>query len=64
MKSTKYSKAEIEAKLKDLLNDCLSSANQDGSIISLDLDVWGDTCTVKMNVTIVEEDDYIGFEGY
>jgi hypothetical protein len=57
-------KAEIEAKLKDLLNDCLSSANQDGSIISLELDESGETCTVKMNVTIVEEDDYIGFEGY
>ena len=64
MSPYKYAKKEVEAKLKDLLNDCLSSANQDGSIISLEVDDELETCTVKMNVTIVEEDDYIGFEGY
>ena len=60
----KYTKAEIEEKLKDLLNDCLSSANQDGTIISLELDKNRETCTVKLNVIIVEDDDYIGFNGY
>ena len=60
----KYSKEEIEQKLKDLLYEMLSSYNQEGSILSLEYDEEKQECNLKMSVNIVEEDNYIGFSSY
>lgn len=61
-------KDKIEKQLKDLLYDMLRDYNQEGALISLKVDDYKFddeiTCTIKMNVTIVEEDDYVGFDGY
>lgn len=59
----KYSKEEIENRLKNLLNELMSGYNQDHSIISLELSEDKSTCDVKLSVCIVEE-DYVGFQGY
>lgn len=60
----KYSKEEIESKLKELLNELLESGKQDGSIIDLTYDESEEQCYVTLSVHIVEEDDYVGFQGY
>lgn len=57
-------KEVVEAALKNMLDECLESMNQDGSVRSLEYDPETQTCTVKMTVHIVEEDEYIGFQGY
>lgn len=59
-----YTKKEIESRLKNMLDECLESYNQDGSIISIVYDPEKNECTVKLNVYIVEEDNYVGFQGY
>lgn len=59
-----YTKEQIEEKLKDLLSEALESLNQEDGIISLKYDEKNKECTVKMNVVIVEEDNYVGFAGY
>lgn len=61
---SKFSKDEIEEGLRELLNECLRGANQEGSIISIKYDEDRQECTVQMTVHIVDEDDFIGFEGY
>lgn len=55
---------QIEAALYEMLNECLEGANQDGSILELKYDPESKTCTVKLTVEIIEEDNYIGFQGY
>ena len=60
----KYSKEQIEKNLTELLEECLSSANQDGAIISLNYDEETELCVITMATSIIEEDDYIGFQGY
>lgn len=60
----KYSKEEIEERLHDCLYECLESGNQEGGVISLNYDPESETCSVKFHVCIVEEDDYVGFDGY
>lgn len=64
LNSKKYSKKEIEKRLKDMLDDMLRSYNQEGSILSLKYDEKKQECNVKMNIHIFEEDDYVGFSGY
>ncbi|MFW6272698.1 MAG: hypothetical protein ACOC2U_02825 [bacterium] len=59
-----YSKKEIEESLWEVLDDCLSSGNQDGSIINLEYDEKTEECTVRLTTAIVKEDGYIGFQGY
>lgn len=59
-----YDKEKIENALKELLDDCLESANQDGAIKSLVYNEKDETCTVTLSTCIVEEDNYIGFQGY
>lgn len=59
-----FTKEQIETRLKDMLYELLSGGNQEGSIISLDYDEESETCTVKLTVCQVEEDDYVGFQGY
>lgn len=60
----KYTKEQIETALKDLLYDLLSYGNQESAIISLEYDEVEEVCNVKLRTHIVEEDDYIGFDGY
>ena len=59
-----YDKQTIERKLEELLNECLEGANQDGAIKRLTYNEDEETCTVVLSTHIVEEDDYIGFQGY
>jgi hypothetical protein len=59
-----YKKEEIENRLKEILDDLLSTINQDGSIISLDYDESKNECVVKMDVFINEDDNFIGFQSY
>lgn len=60
----KYTKEEIETRLKDMLHEILRGYYQEDSILSLEYDEEKQKCNLKMNVHIVEEDDYIGFAGY
>lgn len=57
-------KQEKEQELRELLDECLESCNQDGSIIDLAYDEDSNTCIVKLTVNEVERDKYIGFAGY
>jgi len=57
----KPSKEKIEKTLYEMLDELLEGGNQDGAIESLTYDEKTNTCTVKMSVHIVEEDEYIGF---
>jgi len=61
---SKFSKEEIEKRLKDMLHEMLRTQYQEDSIISLTYDEEKNECLVRMTVNIVEEDDYIGFNGY
>ncbi len=60
----KYNKEEIEKRLKDMLHEMLRDYNQEDSILSLEYDEEKQECNLKMNVHIVEEDDYVGFGVY
>ena len=60
----KYTKEEIELRLKSMLSDCLEHGNQESAIISLEYDPDTEEATIRMSTHIVEEDDYVGFEGY
>jgi hypothetical protein len=59
-----YTKEEIETRLKSLLHEMFRGANQEDGILSLEYNEKKQECTVKLNVSIIEEDDYIGFSGY
>jgi len=54
----------IEEQLEEILNECLESYNQDGSIESLTYDENTQKCTVILSTHFVPEDNYIGFSGY
>ena len=58
------SKATVEAVLTEMLDELLEYGNQDGSILDIEYDEKTETCNVKMSVVIVEDDNYIGFQGY
>jgi len=60
---TPEEKSKKEQELADLLDECLESSNQSGSIISLTIND-DETCTVIMQYVEVPEDNYIGFQGY
>lgn len=60
----KYSKEEVEKRLKDTLHEMLRGCHQEDSIISLEYDEEKQQANLVMNVHIVEEDDYVGFGGY
>jgi hypothetical protein len=59
-----YTKEEIENSLRELLYDCLSTANQESAIKTLSYNEETHECTIVMSTHINEEDNYIGFEGY
>ena len=63
-RTMEYSKEEIEKRLKDMLHEMLRGYNQEDSILSLEYDEEKQECNLKMNVHIVEEDDYVGFGVY
>ena len=54
----------IEKELTERLRDCLETYDQDDAFVSLVYDESTQTCMIKMNVHIVEEDNYIGFSVY
>jgi hypothetical protein len=58
------SKETVENVLNELLDDCLGSMNQDGTIQKLDFDPKTETVTVTLSTHFVEDDNYIGFAGY
>ncbi|MFW6281188.1 MAG: hypothetical protein ACOC1O_00030 [bacterium] len=59
-----YSKEIIEEALYEVLNECLKSNNQEGSILELKYDEVSNTCNITLSVCIVEEDNYIAFQVY
>lgn len=58
------SKEEKEKKLKSMLSELLEYGNQESALRSLKINPDGESCTIIMDVTEVEEDGYIGFAGY
>jgi len=59
-----HTKEEVETRLYDMLRELLRSGNQEDGVISLVYDEAKEECTVKMRVSIIDEDDYIGFDSY
>lgn len=57
-------KEEIEAELKNQLRELLSSGNQEDSILSFKFDEDKMEVNVKLSVTSIPEDNYLGFAGY
>jgi len=55
---------EAKFRLTDLLNECLESANQEHSFEVTSIDMDNLKFNVSFNIVIVEEDNYIGFQGY
>lgn len=56
---------QIEKSVLEILEQCLESCNQDGSrpkVIAIDRD--NGRVTIELNLVIVEEDEYAGFQGY
>jgi hypothetical protein len=47
-----------------MLHEMLRGYNQEDGILSLEYDEKKQECNLKMNVHIVEEDDYVGFSVY
>lgn len=60
----KYTKEEVEKRLKYMLHEILRGYSQEDSIISLEYDAEKEECNIKMTVNIIEEDNYIGFACY
>lgn len=60
----KYTKEEIEGRLRYMLYELLSDQNQEDGFISLEYNEETQECNIRMSVHIVEEDDYIGFGSY
>jgi hypothetical protein len=60
----KTSKEKAEEELYDMLHEALRSFNQEDGIQSLTVDVDKETCTVVLSVVEVDDDNYIGFDGY
>jgi len=56
---------EIKKALVDLLKDGLEGINQsccNPKVISIDR--ANNRCTIELNLVIIEEDNFAGFEGY
>ena len=50
--------------LTDMLTECLSSFNQEGSFKVKIVDLHNMKLTVEFDIVEVPEDNYIGFAGY
>jgi len=59
-----YTKVSAKAALTNLLNECLESMNQERSFEVKNIDLKKMKFTVEFNIVIVDDDDYIGFQGY
>ena len=55
---------EVEDTLRNLLNECLESMNQGYSFTVINTDLDRMKFTVEFDIVTVEEDRYIGFQGY
>ena len=60
----KINEETVKTSLTYFLNECLESANQDGSFEVTSVDLKNMKFNVSFNIVVVEEDDYIGFQGY
>ena len=60
----KLNKKEVIEILSNILDECLASANQDGSFEVVSVDLERMKLTVEFDIVVVEEDNYIGFAGY
>lgn len=60
----KLTKEQIEEQLYDMLNECLSSYNQDGSIDELIYNPETNTCTVVFKNIFIDENEQAYFQGY
>jgi hypothetical protein len=60
----KLTEENVKKQLTELLNDCLSSANQEYSFEVKKVDLKNMKFTVDFNIVVVPEDNYIGFQGY
>jgi len=58
------SKEEVEAILTEILDDCLTYGNQDGSFKVLECNLETKKFIVEFDVVEVESDNYVGFAGY
>ena len=55
---------KIKNDLKNLLNECLESMNQENSFEITSVDMKNKKLYVVFDVVEIPEDDYIGFVGY
>ena len=54
----------VKYKLIGLLNECLESKNQEYSFEVKSIDLKNRKINIDFDITIIEEDNYIGFQGY
>ena len=54
----------VEDSLIEMLDGLLSRGNQEGSFEVKKVDLENMKFTVEFNIVIVEDDNYIGFQGY
>jgi hypothetical protein len=55
---------EVKRELTELLNDLLSSGNQENSFTVTGVDLTTGKFSVDFDIVEVEEDNYVGFAGY
>jgi len=55
---------KVKAMLKEVLDGCLKSNNQDGHYEVVKVDLKNQRFTVEFDIVAVPEDDYVGFCGY
>jgi hypothetical protein len=55
---------KVKAMLKEVLDECLKSNNQDGHYEVVKVDLKNQRFTVEFDIVAAPEDDYVGFCGY
>jgi hypothetical protein len=50
--------------LKDMLNECLTSGNQEYSFTITGIDLEKGKMQVEFNIIAIPEENYVGFNGY
>jgi hypothetical protein len=60
----KLTEEQVKKHLTDFLNDLLEYGNQEYSFEVTSVDLENMKFNVSFNIVVVEEDDYVGFQGY
>jgi len=55
---------KVKEILKNSLNDCLASYNQEYSFETTGIDLEKGKMQVEFNIVAIPEDNYVGFQGY